>query len=117
MKKTISINRNKDFLALYKQGRFYCAKYLVLYTLPNNLKTQRLGITVSKKVGKSVTRNRLKRLVKENYFELEDSIKEWNDLVFVLRKNQLVPSYYDIKKEMKYLTKKLDILQLESFQC
>lgn len=117
MKNTISLNRNKDFIAAYKGGRFYCGKYLVLYVLPNSLETQRIGITVSKKVGKSVIRNKLKRLVKENYLEVEGTIKEWNDMVFVLRRNAILPDYYEIKKEMKYLLRKLHLLELESFPC
>jgi ribonuclease P protein component len=110
MNKTISLNKNRDFLNVYKNGRFYCAKYLVIYVLKNDLQEQRLGITVSKKVGNSVKRNRLKRLVKENYRHFENLLKVSNDIVFVVRKSEFLPSFFDLKKEMKYLFKKLDLL-------
>lgn len=117
MNKTVSMTENKNFLTTYKKGKFYCGKYLVAYALINTTAMNRLGITISRKVGKSVKRNRIRRLVRQNYSELEDKIKQSYDIVLVARRNAVLPTYYDIKKEMKYLFRKLDLLEVENFQC
>ena len=103
-------NRNYQFLKVYKRGISYAGKYLVVYCLKNNCNCLRLGITTSKKVGNSVVRNRIRRLLKENYRQVEEKILVGYDIVFVVRANDNVPSYYEIKREMKYLLKKLKLI-------
>jgi ribonuclease P protein component len=110
---TFPIIKNKDFLKLYKRGKFFVAKYLVLYALNNKSKVNRLGITASKKFGGSVKRNRMRRLIKESYRHYESQLNEGFDLVFVARSSEDMPNFSNIKREMKYLLKKLDILKEE----
>ena len=86
-------------------------KFMVLYALPKRQDYTRAGITVSKKVGKSVTRNRLKRLIKENLKFYGFSIKNGYDLVFVARSNEKPSDFWEIKREMKFLLKKLGIME------
>ena len=109
MKNTVTLKNNNEFLKIYKKGRFQAGKNVVLYVMKNRLSLNRLGITVSKKFGKSVKRNRIKRLIKENYRYYEELIKVGYDIVFVARKNDCMPDYFDIKKEIKFLFKKLDL--------
>lgn len=111
MNKTVPIKKNYEFMRVYKKGRFYVGKFIVLYVLNNRYKMNRLGITASKKVGKSVKRNRLRRLIKENYRMYEDSIKTGVDLVFVARNFETIPDFFEIKKEMKFLLKKLNVFE------
>lgn len=113
MYKTVSLKKNYEFMRLYNKGRFFVGKYIVLYVIKNNTKTNRLGITVNKKVGKAVKRNRLKRLIKECYRQYEASVKEGCDLVFVARNSETLPVYSQIKREMKFLMKKMDIFMQE----
>ena len=113
MIETIPLKKNHEFMRVYKKGRFYVGKYITLYTLNNNINKNRLGITVSKKVGKSVKRNRIRRLIKENYRLVEDKIKHGFDIVFVVRSSEDMPGFFEIKKEMKYLLKKLNIFEQE----
>ncbi|AEV70651.1 ribonuclease P protein component [Acetivibrio clariflavus] len=108
---TFPIKNNKDFLKLYKKGKFFVAKYLVLYVLSNNSNVNRLGITVSKKFGKSVKRNRIKRLIKESYRHFESQLKQGFDLVFVARSCEEMPNFSEVKKEMKYLLRKLEVFK------
>jgi ribonuclease P protein component len=119
MKKTVPLKKNRDFQKVYKNGRFYAGKYIVLYSLFNrfNININRMGITASKKVGKSVRRNKIKRLIKENYRLLEDMIKTSYDIVFVIRNSEKQPDFYDIKKEMHFLLKKLMLLKEEKYNC
>ena len=110
MRFTSSLKKNYQFLKVYKRGISYAGKYLVVYCLKNNCNCVRLGITTSKKVGNSVVRNRIRRLLKENYRQIEEKVLVGYDIVFVVRANDNVPSYYEIKREMKYLLKKLKLI-------
>ncbi|NJD03938.1 MAG: ribonuclease P protein component [Ruminiclostridium sp.] len=109
MDKTVPLKKNYEFISLYKKGRFFVGKYIVLYVKRNNTKTNRLGITVYKKVGKAVKRNRMKRLIKECYRHYEESVKNGCDLVFVARNSEIMPGYAEIEREMKFLLKKMDV--------
>ncbi|HHV97876.1 MAG TPA: ribonuclease P protein component [Clostridiaceae bacterium] len=110
MKKTISLKSNREFTRVYKRGKFQAGRYIVLYVLQNNLNINRLGITTSKKIGKSVKRNRIKRLIRENYRLSEDRVKVGYDLVFVARNTDDMPDYYKIKKEVNYLLRKFNLI-------
>ncbi|HOJ11396.1 MAG TPA: ribonuclease P protein component [Clostridiales bacterium] len=114
MKKTVSIKSNRDFVRVYKKGRFVAGRYIVLYLLNNVLDINRLGITASKKTGKSIKRNRIKRLVRENYRLGEDMVKSGYDLVFVIRSVNEMPDFYSIKREMNYLMRRLGIIVEEN---
>ena len=65
--KVVSIKENSDFKRLYYRGKSEVKKNIALYYRKNRFSYNRLGITVSPKVGKAVIRNRVKRLLKENY--------------------------------------------------
>ncbi|HHW49141.1 MAG TPA: ribonuclease P protein component [Clostridiaceae bacterium] len=117
MKKTVPVKKNYEFQRIFRKGRFFAGKFIILYVLKNNYGKNRLGITASRKVGKSVRRNRLKRLIRENYRAYEDFIKDGYDLVFIARDSGTMPDYYDIKKEMKFLLKKLEVFDQEKWDC
>lgn len=117
MFKTIPIKNNHEFMRVYKKGKFYVGRYITLYILANRLSDKRIGITASKKVGNAVKRNRIRRLVKENYRAYEDFCKGGVDFVFVARVTEVIPSYIDIKKEMKFLLKKLNVFDQEKWDC
>ena len=67
MKFSDSLKKNDDFRNVYKNGKSYANKYLVMYVLENSMEINRIGISVSKKVGNSVVRHRVTRLVRESY--------------------------------------------------
>lgn len=79
------LNNNKDFVALYKKGRFTASKYSVIYVKPNNKPFNRLGITASKKIGNAVCRNRAKRLIRLAYRNAEIRLPVGIDVVIVAR--------------------------------
>ena len=110
-KEFISLKKNYEFMRVYKNGQFYVGKYMILHAAENKRGNLRLGISVSKKVGKSVQRSRIKRLIKENFrTNFAKDVKK-QDLVFVARKDSVDASFYDIKHEMKFLLKKLDLYE------
>ena len=68
-----SIKNSRQFSQVYKFGKSYANKYLVMYVKDNNLTTNRIGISVSKRVGNSVIRHRVTRLIRES-FRLNESM-------------------------------------------
>ena len=62
-----SLKKNQDFQKVYKYGKSYANKYLVMYVIKNELNRNRIGVSVSKKVGNSVVRHRLARLIRESF--------------------------------------------------
>lgn len=76
---------NKDFLTLYKKGRYITSKYSVIYFRPNNRPYNRLGITAGKKIGNAVCRNRAKRLIRLAYYQSEINLPVGIDVVIVAR--------------------------------
>ena len=75
MKYSESLKKNKDFQTVYKKGNSCANKYLVMYVLENQSEGNRLGISVSKKVGNSIVRHRLTRLIRESYRLQEEHVQ------------------------------------------
>lgn len=84
MKRFHSIKKNSDFQKVYRQGKSYGNKYLVMYILPSSEGT-RIGISVSKKVGNSIVRHRLTRLIRESFRLNKDRLNTELDIVVVAR--------------------------------
>ena len=66
MKNLVSL-KNNEFIKVYENGKSYANRYLVMYVFQNGMEINRLGIAVSKKVGNSIVRHRLTRLIREAY--------------------------------------------------
>ena len=63
-----SLKKNSDFQNVYKNGKSYANKYLVMYVLENNTNRKRLGISASKKIGNRVVRNRRSTVSGYDYY-------------------------------------------------
>lgn len=111
MNYTISLKENRQFKRVYYKGKSFVNNLLVLYLLENNEKYNRLGIVVNKKVGKAVVRNRVRRLIKENYRLKEQLIKNGFDIVFVARVRTNLSTHNDISKAMDNLLKRSNLLK------
>ena len=85
MKFSESLKRNADFQNVYKNGKSYANRYLVMYVLENQTGRNRLGISVSKKVGNSVVRHRFARLVRESFRLNKDILEDGKDIIVVAR--------------------------------
>ena len=102
---TDSLKNNRDFVNVYTSSKSYANRYLVIYTLKNNSDRNRLGISVSKKVGNSVVRHRLKRLIKESYRLHEKMFNSGLDIVVIARKGSDACDYAGIESALLHLMK------------
>ena len=105
MKYSESLKKNKDFQYIYRKGTSYANKYLVMYVLENGTGQNRLGISVSKKVGNSVVRHHLTRLIRESYRLQEEHFQCGFDLVVIARAGAKERSYHDIESALIHLGK------------
>ena len=98
-----SLKKNRDFQLVYKTGTSYVNKYLVMYAKENQLEKNRIGISVSKKVGNSVVRHRLCRLVRESYRLHEDVFRRGFDIVVVARVSAKERTFREIESAFLHL--------------
>lgn len=109
---TQSLKKNYQFRYVYNRGKSLANKYLVMYVLKNGKNFNRLGISVSKKVGNSVIRSRVTRLIRESYRLKEDEIKLGWDIVIIARVSANGSSYNDISKALVHLIKRHNLLKI-----
>ena len=103
MSKLVTLRKNSEFLRVYGRGKSRANPMLIMYVHENGMDYNRIGISVNKKVGKSVVRNRVKRLIKEAYRKYADTVRKGYDLIVVARKDTANTEYRDIEKWMKDL--------------
>ena len=103
MKFSDSLKKNADFQNVYQNGVSYANRLLVMYVLKNQTDSNRIGISVSKKVGNSVIRHHLTRLIRESYSLHEDMINSGLDIVVVARVNAKNSTYSDIESALLHL--------------
>ena len=108
-----SLKKNRDFQNVYKTGRSKANKYLVLYRLENGGQRNRIGISVSKKVGNSVVRHHMCRLIRESYRLNEKLFLNGFDLVFVVRPQAKDRSFHEIQSALLHLMKLQGLLAPE----
>ena len=107
-----SLKKNRDFQNVYRNGKSYANKYLVMYVLENNSEINRIGISVSKKVGNSVVRHYLTRLLRESYRLHENIFNSGLDIVVVVRKSAAEVGYAEIESALLHLGKLHSIIKI-----
>ena len=103
MKYSESLKKNRDFQKVYRKGKSSANKYLVMYVLENGTSQNRLGISVSKKVGNSIVRHRLTRLIRESYRLQEERFRCGLDIIVIARIGAKGKNYKDIVGAMLHL--------------
>lgn len=103
MKYSESLKKNRDFQNVYRRGKSYANRYLVMYVLPNQTERNRLGISVSKKVGNSVIRHHVTRLIRESYRLHEDIFNSGLDIVVIARSTAREVGYREIESALLHL--------------
>ncbi|HJD41001.1 MAG TPA: ribonuclease P protein component [Candidatus Blautia stercoripullorum] len=113
MKYSESLKKNRDFQLVYRNGTSFANRYLVMYVRKNQLNINRIGISVSKKVGNSVVRHHLTRLIRESYRLNEEKFSCGYDLVVIVRMNGKNQGFHSIESALLHLGKLHKILRSE----
>ncbi len=100
-----SLKSNADFQNVYKNGHSYANKYLVMYVLENRTDILRIGISVSKKVGNSIVRHRLTRLIRESVRLNSEKVLKGYDIVIISRAGHKGKGYAETESAFLHLIK------------
>ena len=115
MKQEFYLKKNSDFQKVYHKGKSFANKSLVMYVLPTGEdRPSRIGMSVSKKVGNSVVRHRVKRLIRESHRLTRHQIADGFDIVVIARNEAKDRNYQDIEKAFLHLAAKHHIIVRES---
>ncbi|AXI00676.1 ribonuclease P protein component [Sporosarcina sp. PTS2304] len=106
MKKSQRIKKNQEFQTVFKQGRSVANRQFIVYTLKKqNQEEFRIGLSVSKKVGNAVARNRIKRYIRQSFLEMKDEIKPDQDYVIIARNQAATLDFHTAKKNLQHVLK------------
>jgi len=111
LKKTV-LRRKSDFSNIYKKGKSVGERCVVIFVRKNGLPYNRIAFLASKKVGNSVKRNRARRLMKESYREIRETIAEGYDIVFIARNTICGLKCVDVKRSMESAVRKAGVIRL-----
>lgn len=117
MKYSDSLKKNKDFQLVYRYGTSKANKYLVMYVRENQTDQNRIGISVSKKVGNSVVRHHLARLIREAYRLQEELFRRGIDIVIVVRINAKDCTYHEIERAIYHLGTLHNIIGKDEYEA
>ena len=109
---TYGIKKDSDFRKIYQKGKSLADRNLVIYTMKNRSDNTRIGISISKKVGKAHERNRIRRCIKEAYrLNIDPRVATGYDLVFIARINAADKEYRELEKSLKYICKRANVMK------
>ena len=110
-KRTQGLKKDSDFRKVYKHGKSFANRNLVMYILDNKSDSTRVGISVSKKVGNAINRNKVRRRIKESYrLNIDENVKYGYDIIFIARVSCNEAEYKDIEKAINHLVKKSNLI-------
>ena len=101
------LKKNYEFNQVFSKGKYYSGKTVEAFILDNKENLNYLGLAISTKCGKAYQRNKVKRLLRENYLTLEEQIKEGRTIIFLWKKkcNIKDADFYQIGQDMEKILK------------
>ena len=109
MMRELRLRRNEDFGEVYRNGRSWADRLLILRALPNRLDHNRYGFSISKRVGKAVIRNRVKRRLRE--ITRASAVCDGWDIVFIARQPASEADYATLRASVQSLLRRGRLLQ------
>ncbi len=113
MKKTLKLKKNYEFKRVLTKGKYYSGKYLDVFVKEQNDKTMNyIGIAIGVKIAKAVKRNRIKRLISENYRLMEQKLKTGYNIVFLWKRKVDIKNatFSNIQGDMISIFERMGIL-------
>lgn len=110
MKRATTLKENYEFRRVYHKGQTGVSPFLVVYARSNRGESNRLGVTVSTKLGKAVVRNRVRRRLREIYRLSQPQMKRGYDIVLVARTRAVTASYRDLERAYRKSCEKLGLM-------
>ena len=110
LKSSVSIKNNYEFRRLYSKGKSAATPLLVVYCRKTRRDHNRLGITVTAKLGKAVVRNRVRRRFREIYRLNDPQMQKGYDIIIVARMRSRFAAYGQLEEAYLTACKKLGLL-------
>ena len=115
MKKIITIKKNYEFKNVFEKGKYYKGSFLEIFVIRKKQNFNRIGIAISKKIGNSVERNKIKRLIRESYMQLNENLVNGCEIIILWNKKVEIKdaNFYNIKEDLYEVFKKAEIIENE----
>ena len=113
MEFTESLKKNYQFRFVYNRGKSIANRLLVMYVVRNGTSGNRFGISVSKKLGNSVVRSRITRLLRESYRLSESKFLAGYDIVVIARASAKEATYKEVESALMHLLNKQKLIKSE----
>ncbi|MFJ7972894.1 ribonuclease P protein component [Psychrobacillus sp. NPDC096389] len=114
MNKRQRIKRNAEFQEIFKKGKSFANRQFVVYCLTKEEDYYRVGLSVSKKVGNAVVRNRIKRYIRQTFLEIHDQVYSKMDYIIIARNPAAKLDFHETKKSLEHVLKIAKVLQKKS---
>ncbi len=111
MKKTETLKKNYEFKRILTKGKYLSGKYIESFFIKNYKNKNFIGIAISSKIAKANKRNRIKRIIRENYKNIEKELDVGKDIVFLWKKNRDITecTYKNVQADMIKILKEMGI--------
>jgi len=115
IKTTKMLKKNYEFRYVLKQGKSYYGENIKAFIIKSNKKNNYLGLAISTKFGKAVQRNKIKRLIRENYKNFEKNLLNGYSIVFIIKKETKLENidFYQIKRDMNKIFYDAKLIKME----
>ncbi|MBC1475058.1 ribonuclease P protein component [Listeria grandensis] len=112
MKKAYRIKKDDEFQRVFKKGKSFANRQFVVYIFKREDLTHfRIGLSVSKKIGNAVVRNRIKRCIRQTFHELNEQVAPGYDYIIIARKPAANMDFHEIKKSLMHVLKLSRVLK------
>lgn len=112
MNKHQRVKKNAEFQKIFKRGKSFANRQFVVYCFEKEGQEDfRLGLSVSKKIGNAVTRNRIKRYIRQAFLEMKDEVKPNMDYVIIARHQAATMDFHESKKSLQHVLKIAKMIQ------
>lgn len=112
MKKAYRIKKTKEFQKVINARASYANRNIVLFILPNQMQSHfRVGFSVGKKVGNAVTRNRVKRQLREAVYQMRDEFPDHLDFIVIARPNIVQLTTQEVEQNLRHVCRLASIIK------